>query len=44
MWDYSDPCHTFPTLFLDLFVDSYFLVRPSKAVFSSVIEVIMSIE
>ena len=26
MWDYGDPCQTFPTLFLDLVVDSYFLV------------------
>jgi hypothetical protein len=27
MWDYSDPCNKFPTLRLDMFVDSYFLVR-----------------
>ena len=26
MWDYADPCHVFPTFYLDLFVDSYFLV------------------
>ena len=26
MWDYTDPCHTFPTLFADVFIDSYFLV------------------
>jgi len=25
MWDYSDPCNTFPTLSIDLVVDSYFL-------------------
>ena len=27
VWDYSDPCHKFPTLYIDLFVDTYFLVR-----------------
>ena len=27
MWDYSDPCNTFPTLFFDLFVDTFFIVR-----------------
>jgi hypothetical protein len=26
VWDYNDPCNKFPTLFLDLFVDSFFLV------------------
>lgn len=26
MWDYSDPCVTFPTILLDLAVDSFFLV------------------
>ena len=29
VWDYSNPCHTFPTLMGDLFVDTYFLVRLS---------------
>ena len=27
LWDYSDPCNKFPTLFFDLGVDSFFLVR-----------------
>ena len=26
MWDYSDPCNVFPTLRLDIVVDSFFLV------------------
>ena len=26
MWDYNDPCNTFPTLKLDIFVDTFFLV------------------
>ena len=26
MWDYSDPCNTFPTLNFDMFVDTFFLV------------------
>ena len=25
MWDYSDPCNTFPTLHLDIAVDTFFL-------------------
>ena len=26
VWDYSDPCHAFPTLNLDIFIDSFFIV------------------
>jgi hypothetical protein len=26
LWDYSDPCHIFPTLYFDIFVDAFFLV------------------
>ena len=26
MWDYSDPCNTFPTLDFDMFVDTFFVV------------------
>ncbi len=26
LWDYSDPCNTFPTLFFDLAVDAFFMV------------------
>jgi hypothetical protein len=29
MWDYSDPCNKFPTLFFDCFIDTFFMVRPS---------------
>ena len=25
LWDYSDPCNKFPTLYFDLGVDSFFL-------------------
>jgi hypothetical protein len=28
-WSYDDPCNNFPTLFFDVFVDSFFLVLPS---------------
>ena len=27
MWDYTDPCHTVPTLRFDMFVDAFFMVR-----------------
>ncbi len=27
MWDYSDPCNTFPTLGFDVFIDCFFVVR-----------------
>ena len=30
LWDYSDPCNMFPTLFFDLGVDSFFLVCPER--------------
>ena len=26
MWDYSDPCNIFPTLYFDLAVDFFFMV------------------
>ena len=26
MWDYTDPCNTFPTLRFDMFVDTFFMV------------------
>jgi hypothetical protein len=26
VWDYSDPCQTFPTLYFDIGVDTFFLV------------------
>ena len=29
IWDYSDPCNVFPTLYFDVFVDSFFLVFDS---------------
>ena len=25
VWDYSDPCQTFPTLYFDIGVDTFFL-------------------
>ncbi len=28
MWNYDDPCNTFPTLRFDIFVDCFFMVRP----------------
>ena len=33
MWNYDDPCNMFPTLYFDVFVDSFFLVIHSFAVF-----------
>ncbi len=27
MWNYDDPCIMFPTLFFDVIVDSFFMVR-----------------
>ena len=27
MWNYDDPCNMFPTLFFDVFVDIFFMVR-----------------
>jgi hypothetical protein len=26
LWDYADPCNTFPTLYWDVLVDAFFLV------------------
>jgi hypothetical protein len=26
LWDYSNPCRMFPTLYLDMLVDTFFLV------------------
>ncbi len=28
LWNYEDPCNIFPTLYLDLIVDLFFLVDP----------------
>ena len=28
LWNYDDPCNIFPTLYLDLVVDLFFLVDP----------------
>ena len=30
-WVTDDPCYTFPTLFFDVIVDSFFLVRVRQA-------------
>jgi hypothetical protein len=27
-WDREDPCNPFPTLYIDIFVDTFFMVRP----------------
>jgi hypothetical protein len=27
LWSYDDPCNTFPTLYFDIYVDLFFLVR-----------------
>ncbi len=27
IWNNDDPCNPFPTLYIDLFVDSFFMVR-----------------
>jgi hypothetical protein len=32
LWDYSDPCNTFPTLYLDVLVDSFFLVSHCETI------------
>ncbi len=31
LWNYEDPCNTFPTLYFDLFVDLFFLVPKAHA-------------
>jgi hypothetical protein len=31
MWNYNDPCNAVPTLYIDVFVDSFFLVRARHA-------------
>jgi hypothetical protein len=33
MWDYSDACHLFPTLLLDVGIDTFFMVRQSMSTF-----------
>ncbi len=27
MWNYDDPCNMFPTLYFDVFVDAFFMVK-----------------
>ena len=26
VWDYTDPCNMFPTLYFDIFADTFFIV------------------
>ena len=33
MWNYDDPCNMFPTLYFDVFVDIFFMVHISFAMF-----------
>ena len=33
MWNYDDPCNMFPTLYFDVFVDIFFMVHISCAIF-----------
>jgi hypothetical protein len=34
LWEFDEEvCNTFPTLYFDLFVDIFFLVRPPQGVF-----------
>ncbi len=30
LWDYGDQCNIFPSLYFDVLVDIFFLVRPSR--------------
>jgi hypothetical protein len=36
MWDYSDPCNKFPTLFFDVLVDLFFLVIASCVIIACI--------
>jgi hypothetical protein len=36
LWDYNEPCNTFPTLTFDVAVDSFFLVPCSVMDFSNI--------
>ncbi len=31
LWNYDDPCNAFPTLYFDVFIDAFFLVRTFTA-------------
>jgi hypothetical protein len=31
LWDYDSPCNIFPTLYFDVFVDIFFLVRQTSS-------------
>ena len=35
LWNYDDPCKMFPTLYFDVFVDSFFLVTESEVIAAS---------
>jgi hypothetical protein len=35
VWSYDDPCNKFPTLFFDVLVDLFFLVRPGNLRFAT---------
>jgi hypothetical protein len=34
LWNYEDACNAFPTLYFDVFVDSFFLVAPVLSKFA----------
>ncbi len=31
LWNYDDACNAFPTLYFDVFVDAFFLVRCTQS-------------
>ncbi len=35
LWDYGDQCNIFPSLYFDVIVDLFFMVRPSRKVCSN---------
>jgi hypothetical protein len=37
MWDYSDACNTFPTLMLDVAIDTFFMVMQYAALLNLII-------
>ena len=37
MWNYDDPCNMFPTLYFDVFVDAFFMVRACGVLLDSCI-------
>ena len=42
-WVSDNPCYTFPTLYFDVFVDTFFLVRPQHRPLRNVLHCVLQV-